>query len=117
MSGKLKGSTGFISTLLRENVFKYLEKNKILNIYKMVLCDNCKKELPNITCKNCNEMKSSNNFKTNSRVCNECNKMRYDAWKEVNKDKWRKGGDYYKYKKKEKETTQPQSPSLSISLQ
>ena len=81
----------------------------------MVLCDSCKKELPDIKCKNCDEVKTSDNFKTNSRVCNECNKMRYDAWKEVNKDKWRKGGDYYKYEKKK--GTQSQSSSDSISLQ
>lgn len=66
----------------------------------MVLCDNCKKELPDIKCKNCDEVKTSDNFKTNSRVCNECNKMRYDAWKEVNADKWRAGGQYYTYQKK-----------------
>jgi len=81
----------------------------------MVLCNKCRSELPNITCKNCNEIKSSDNFKTNSHVCNECNKHRYNTWKEQNRNKWRVGGQYYNYQKK-KETTQPQSPSLSISL-
>ena len=66
----------------------------------MSLCNNCKQQLPNITCKNCEEVKSSENFKTNSRVCNECNKLRYDLWKEINRSKWRVGGAYYKYEKK-----------------
>jgi len=66
----------------------------------MPLCDACRSELPDMTCKNCDETKSIDNFKCTSKVCNECNKMRYDAWKEVNADKWRAGGQYYTYQKK-----------------
>lgn len=67
----------------------------------MPLCDKCRNELPDVKCKNCDEIKSIDNFKSYSKVCSECNKTRYDAWKEVNSDKWKAGGKYYKYKKKD----------------
>ena len=71
----------------------------------MVLCENCRNALPDILCKKCEITKSISNFKPNSNVCNDCNKLRYNQWKEKNREKWCVGGQYYKYEKKKVESS------------
>ena len=82
----------------------------------MVLCDSCRNQLPDMKCNYCNELKPVCNFKPNSKICNDCHKLRYEVWKEINRDKWCVGGKYYKYVKKNKhkgEGEPPHSPSKS----
>ena len=80
----------------------------------MVLCDSCRNQLPDMKCSFCEELKPVCNFKPNSRICNDCHKLRYEVWKEMNRDKWCVGGQYYKYVKKNKDKGEiSQSPSNS----
>lgn len=80
----------------------------------MVLCDNCRNQLPEMKCNFCEELKPVCNFRPNSKICNDCHKLRYDVWKEMNRDKWKKGGIYYRYERKNKDKEEvSQSPSNS----
>ena len=75
---------------------------------ELMKCNECGQVIVNIfkeghrICKICNLNLPLNEFREGHKRCRTCESLKYQEWRENNLEKWKKGGQYYKYVSKKK---------------